>query len=107
VTIRTDQSVNNGHQPEPWYWAADSEHCPHGPEPEDDTTDAWAEWDDRHTWSPQDVQVCLDAPIGDCCPECSADRNDLVLWADCEQHANEPAPTAAGTPRPAHTQEQQ
>lgn len=63
------------HQPEPWYWEAGSEHCPHGPE------------SDRHTASPQDVVICLDAPMGDHCPECSADHGDAVPWADCPERA--------------------
>ena len=82
------------HKPEPWFWEAASEHCPHGPEPEDDTTDAWDEWHERHTGSPQDVRICLDAPMGDHCPECSDDHNDAVPWSACPH--NTAAAAAAG-----------
>lgn len=74
------------HKPEPWYWGADTEHCPHGPEPTDDMSPAWDEWSDRHQWSPQDVQICLDAPMGDHCPECSAENGDPVPWSDCPKN---------------------
>lgn len=73
------------HKPEPWFWEAGSEHCPHGPEPEDDTSPEWDEWSDRHTGSPQDVVICLDAPMGDHCPECSYDHNDPVPWSACDE----------------------
>lgn len=71
------------HRPEPWFWEAGSEHCPHGPEPENDATPEWDAWYERHTGSPQDVRICLDAPMGDHCPECSADHNEPIAWADC------------------------
>lgn len=76
--------MKSDHTPEPWYWEAGSEYCPHGPEPEDDTTDAWDVWHERHTGSSQDVVICLDAPMGQHCPECSADHNAPVLWSACE-----------------------
>lgn len=72
------------HRPEPWYWEAGSDHCPHGPEP-DQQSSAWDTWAARHTASPQDVFVCLDAPMGDHCTECSDEHGDAVPWADCEE----------------------
>lgn len=82
------------HRPDPWYAEAEGDNCPHGPEPEDDTTDAWDTWQERHQWSPQDVRICLDAPIGDHCPECSADHGDPVPWADCPHNpASQSQPT--------------
>lgn len=71
------------HRPEPWFWEAGGDDCPHGPEPEDDTTEAWDDWSDRHTWSPQDVRVCLDAPAGDMCAACSEDHGEGVPWSAC------------------------
>jgi hypothetical protein len=77
------KGAGDGHHPEPWFWEAGSEHCPHGAEPEDDTTDEWATWYERHTGSAQDVRICLDAPMGEHCPECSADHGAAVPWAAC------------------------
>ncbi|NUS76683.1 MAG: hypothetical protein HOV70_10850 [Streptomyces sp.] len=72
---------DTAHRPEPWFWGADTDRCPHGPEPEDDTTDAWEEWTDRHPWSPQDVRICLDAPMGKACRDCS--DGEFVPWSAC------------------------
>lgn len=80
------------HRPQPWYWEAGSDKDPHGAEPEDDTPE-WDAWYERHTGSPQDVRICLDAPMGDHCPECSADHNAPVQWADCPRN-----PANAGLP---------
>lgn len=76
------------HSPEPWFWGADTDRCSHGPEPKDDTTDAWAEWADRHPGSPQDVRICLDAPMGDHCAECSADHGAPVPWEACDERTD-------------------
>ncbi|MEU0783475.1 hypothetical protein ABZ341_18115 [Streptomyces sp. NPDC006173] len=72
----------NDHQPEPWFWEAGSDTCPHGPEPEDDSPE-WDDWHDRHTGSAQDVRICLDAPAGDACAACSEDDNEMVPWSAC------------------------
>lgn len=77
------------HRPQSWYWEADSDNCPHGPEPEDDTTEAWEEWTDCHPWSPQDVRICLDAPVGKACRDCS--DGEFVPWSAC----TEPSTSAA------------
>ncbi|MBT2429418.1 hypothetical protein J7F02_28330 [Streptomyces sp. ISL-112] len=79
------------HRPEPWFWGADTDRCPHGPEPEDDTTDAWEQWTDRHPWAPQDVRVCLDAPMGDQCAECSEEHMEAVPWANCDERTTDAA----------------
>ncbi len=72
------------HHPEPWYWEADSEHCPHGPEPDDVADPAgWDEWMERHVWAPQDVRICLDAPVGDSCEVCSENAGEFVPWSGC------------------------
>lgn len=81
---------HDDHKPEPWFWEAGSEHCPHGPEP-DQMTAAWDEWAAHHTGSPQEIFVCPDAPLGDCCPACSDEHGDFVRWADCPASA-QPAP---------------
>lgn len=70
------------HQPEKWFWEAGGDDCPHGPEPDDDSPE-WDEWSDRHQWSAQDVQICLDAPAEDMCGACSADHGDAVAWSVC------------------------
>jgi hypothetical protein len=75
--------TDTDHQPEPWFWEAGSEHCPHGAEPDRDS-DVWDVWAERHSGSPQDVVVCLDAPMGDHCPECSADHGEPVPWSLCD-----------------------
>lgn len=77
------------HFPQPWFWGSDTDRCPHGPEPEDDSSDAWAEWIDRHPDSPQDVRICLDAPMGDHCPECSDEHMAAVPWSACPWSAKE------------------
>lgn len=71
------------HEPTKFYWEAGSEHCPHGSEPEriSPESDAW--WE-RHSGSPQDVYICLDAPAGTACPACSAEQGDMVAWSRCE-----------------------
>ncbi|MFJ2438435.1 hypothetical protein ACIOWM_35030 [Streptomyces anulatus] len=75
------------HRPEPWFWGTDTDRCPHGAEPDDDTTAAWGQWADRHPWSPQDVRVCLDAPMGEQCAECSEDHGAPVPWTSCDERA--------------------
>ncbi|MEU3620631.1 hypothetical protein ABZ725_51605 [Streptomyces sp. NPDC006872] len=97
----TDQTTAD-HRPEPWFWEAGGDDCPHGPEP-DNTTDAWDEWGDRHTGSPQGVSVCLDAPAGDACPECSAENGEFVPWAACSarfRRKGKPTPDQPAVHRP-------
>ncbi|MGW4834726.1 hypothetical protein [Streptomyces globisporus] len=81
--------TDTDHGPQSWFWEADSDNCPHGPEPEDDTTEAWDEWMDRHPWSPQDVRICLDAPMGEACLDCSDEDGEYVPWGACRtrEHA--------------------
>lgn len=85
------------HEPQQFYWDADTRFCPHGPEPEDDTTDEWMEWDDRHP-SYDNGKLCLDAPAGICCPACSSEA-DMVPWERCEgrDHAR---PVRGAVPNP-------
>ncbi|MFB7736225.1 hypothetical protein ACFC08_17930 [Streptomyces sp. NPDC056112] len=73
------------HKPEPWFWEAGSEHCPHGPEPDRDS-DEWDTWAERHTGSPQDVFVCLDAPMGEHCPACFEENGSAVPWSACPEN---------------------
>lgn len=80
----TDQTA---HTPETWYWEAGGSKCPHGPEPDRDS-DAWDTWAERHTGSPQDVFICLDAPMGDVCAECSDNRGEAVPWSACDARAH-------------------
>ncbi|MBD3004769.1 hypothetical protein [Streptomyces sp. 5-10] len=66
-----------------FYWSAESDHCPHGPEPDGDT-EAWDEWSDRHPMS-DEGRVCLDAPAGTACVECSTGLIDMVPWGECRE----------------------
>lgn len=86
-----------GHTPETWYWEAGSEHCPHGPEP-DRNSDAWDNWAERHTGSPQDVYICLDAPIGEVCGTCSEEYGDAISMHACRAR-NHTSPKPGTTPR--------
>jgi hypothetical protein len=86
------------HEPAPWYWEAGSTKCPHGAEPDEDSPE-WDAWSDRHVWSPQDVSVCLDAPMGDVCEECSANHGEAVPWSACDAQAHaHPKPGTKFTP---------
>ena len=76
----TDQTE---HRPEPWYWAADTEYCPHEPEPER-YTDAWDQWMTLGHQPYDDGVICLDAPAGIACQACSAEHGDVVPWERCE-----------------------
>src|SRR4051794_32306035 len=72
----TDTDV---HQPEPWFREAGGDDCLHGPEPADDSPD-WDAWYERHTGSPQDVRICLDAPIRAACAECPPENGEFPPW---------------------------
>ncbi|MGW0579935.1 hypothetical protein ACWD25_29105 [Streptomyces sp. NPDC002920] len=90
------------HQPEPWHWEAGSDYCPHGPEPDRDGPD-WDDWNQRHTGSPQDVYVCLDAPAGDARAECSAENGEFVPWTSCAarpRRKDKPMPDQPTTHQP-------
>jgi hypothetical protein len=89
------------HQPEPWYYEAGSSKCPHGPRPDYDSPeyDAWDEaTSERHRPSDECV-ICLDAPMGDVCEECSQNCGEAVPWSACEvrRHAK-PKPSTTPTP---------
>lgn len=84
-----DRSDVTDHRPEPWFWEAGAEDCPHGPQPDVDTDgDAWDVWLERHP-SSDDGPICLDAPAGVACGDCSAEHGDMVPWSLCEnrEHA--------------------
>lgn len=92
------------HQPEPWFWGADSDQCPHGAKPDvlSDEYDVWAE---QHQGSPQDVFICLDAPAGDVCGACTEDHNEAVPWSACDARTHVrprqgAVPVPAGEHRP-------
>jgi hypothetical protein len=81
--------MTDKHQPGAFYWSADSDECPHGPQPDYSTDgEAWDVWRERHP-SSDDGPVCLDAPAGEACLDCSADDGDMVPWANCRvrEHA--------------------
>ena len=75
--------MNYEHEPEKFYWAAGSDECPHGTEP-DWRTDGEAHdtWMNRHI-SSDDFLICLDAPMGMGCSACSAENGEMVDWAFC------------------------
>ncbi|MEU1433994.1 hypothetical protein ABZ438_07835 [Streptomyces sp. NPDC005786] len=86
--------MTDTHEPEAWFHEAGSDQCPHGAEP-DRTSDAWDVWADRHTGSPQDVYICLEAPAGEACGTCSAEDGEMVPWSACHERARtkeQPAP---------------
>ncbi|MFF8840532.1 hypothetical protein [Streptomyces sp. NPDC015130] len=92
------------HEPENWFWDADSGDCPHGPQPEDDMSDAWDAWMDRHQ-SYADGMLCLDAPAGEACGECSAEHGEMVPWSQCSVRTHRrPRPTVAPVPAADHEQ---
>ncbi|MDK0525089.1 hypothetical protein [Streptomyces sp. ML-6] len=72
------------HKPETWFHEAGSDHCPHGAEP-DRHSDAWNTWAEHHTGTPQDIFICLDAPIGPCCSACSEEFDEPISWEHCTQ----------------------
>ncbi|MGA4875907.1 hypothetical protein [Streptomyces lydicamycinicus] len=84
------------HEPAAFYWNANTDYCPHKPQPEQGT-DAWDEWMCNHQLYDDGV-LCLDAPAGTACPACSAEHGDMVPWGRCEnrEHAR---------PRQAKTQQ--
>jgi hypothetical protein len=80
-------STESDHQPESWFHEIGSDDCPHGAEPDDDNTPEWEVWEEqtsaRHTGSPQDVRICLDAPAGEACGACSENDGEFVPWDAC------------------------
>ena len=71
------------HEHGPYYWNADSPHCNHGPDPDWNTNpEAHDLWADKHPIS-DDGRICLDAPAGEACLECSAEEGDMVPWSAC------------------------
>lgn len=102
TTTETAAAVDSAHQPEPWYHEVGSDECPHGAEPDDNTPehDAWEDaTSERHQPSGQGITICLDAPAGDVCEECSNDVGEAVPWSACEtrRHAH-PKPGTEPTP---------
>lgn len=90
------------HKPEPWYWEAGSDKCPHGPKPDEDDwkTPQYMAWWDRHQPADECV-ICLDAPAGDVCEECSANHGEAVPWSACDARAHA-RPRPGVTPTPGH-----
>lgn len=102
MTTETD------HKPESWFHEIGSDACPHGAEPDDDTPE-WDTWyeatSSRHTGSQQDVRICLDAPAGEACGDCSDDSGQMVPWTACRTRSHRkpkdgvvPNPDAAHQP---------
>lgn len=93
------------HEPQPWYWEAGSDDCPHGPQPNHETDgEAWDTWRERHPTA-DCGPICLDAPAGEACADCSEDDGEMVPWSHCRarKHARPkrgvtPAPDAAHEP---------
>ncbi|MFW3477404.1 hypothetical protein [Streptomyces microflavus] len=77
------------HEHGPYYWNADSPHCKHGAEPDWNTsTEAHDNWAERHPVS-DNGHICLDAPMGKACHDCSAEDGEYVPWGACRtrEHA--------------------
>lgn len=88
------------HHSEPWYYEAASSKCPHGPKPSEDDwkTPEYIAWWDRHQPSDECV-ICLDAPMGDVCEECSSDHGEAIPWSACyARHHAHPKPGTTPTP---------
>jgi len=99
----TNSPITDEHSPEPWFQEAGSDQCPHGPEPDYDTQpEAWDDWQERHTGSPQDVRICLDAPLGDACDTCSEESGEFVPWAGCTVRPRTAAVEQSAAPAPQH-----
>jgi hypothetical protein len=56
------------HGCEPWYLAASD--CGH-PEPEDDMSDEWQDWDDSHVTGSGGILICRETQIDSFCRECT------------------------------------
>lgn len=94
------ETTTDLHKPEPWYWEAGSSKCPHGPQPDEENWDSaeYDAWWDHHRTGP-DVVICLDAPAGDVCEECSNDHGEAVPWSACYSRAHaKPKPGTTPTP---------
>lgn len=77
------------HESGAYYWNADTDLCKHGAEPDIEADgEAWEVWSDRHPVS-DDGRICLDAPAGEACLDCSAEDGEMVPWARCRirEHA--------------------
>jgi hypothetical protein len=70
------------HEPQQFYWDAETERCPHKPIPERHT-DAWDEWMALGHQRYDDGVLCLSAPALTGCPACTADQGDMVSWSAC------------------------
>ena len=93
------------HEPENWYWEAGAEECPHGPRPAEDVDDAtWDAWQDRHRTT-DTVTICLDAPAGEACVDCSTDVGEMVPWTQCSVRTHR-RPRRGITPAPDADHEQ-
>ncbi|MCX4606892.1 hypothetical protein OG402_41425 [Streptomyces anulatus] len=93
------------HEHGTFYWEAGSDDCPHGPRPDPDTAgDAYDVWSDQHPPS-DDVRICLDAPAGKACLDCSAEDGEYVPWGACRtrEHAR-PKNGTAPNPDTEHQQ---
>lgn len=65
----------NLHGSVPWYAAASD--CGH-PEPEDDMSDEWQDWDDNHRMGSGGILICLLTQDDSFCPECTRVRYDTA-----------------------------
>lgn len=73
------------HESGAYYWNADTDDCPHGAEPNIETDgEAWDVWSDQHPVS-DDGRICLGAPAGEACLDCSAEDGEMVPWAACRE----------------------
>ncbi|WP_405548809.1 hypothetical protein [Streptomyces microflavus] len=93
------------HEHGPYYWNADTPHCKHGDEPDQSTDcEAHDRWSDRHPES-ENGHICLDAPMGEACRDCSAEDGEFVPWGACRtrEHAR-PKNGVAPNPDTEHQQ---
>ena len=97
MTTTVDPAAD--HVPVSWFWEAGGEYCSHGPEP-DREGDAWVDWAERHSGSPQDVYICLDAPAGEVCDACSNEEGHPVSMAACRVRPQTRAKRDTAQPEP-------
>lgn len=86
------------HEPQQFYWDADTEHCPHKPIPER-YTDAWDQWMALGHQPYDDGVLCLDAPAGTGCPACTAELGDMIAWSACRNRDHARARQIPGKPQ--------
>lgn len=81
--MTSTNSLTEQHQSGAFFWEVGSAECPHDPQPDHLTEgEAWDAWRERHP-SAGCGPICLDAPAGEACLDCSEEEGDMVPWSAC------------------------